>query len=218
MALTHFARIACLALISLAASAAPSEEDLFFKGTAAVNEGQLRFLAGAPDKPLYHFRNRVVITDASLDDGWARIAQCHDHLDAVPSLQIVYGEGRVRNLRILSSQSVGKSWIEANSVQLQDLKPGASICIGAESRVLQRDALGSGFLLSNGPYMRRFLDGYYPMRASLTVQLDTDRLRFTVAQPEPQPGFSIQQHGREVRYEAYFEGMLRTELRFALIP
>lgn len=196
------------------ALASPTEEELFFKGTADVNEGQLRFLETLPDKPLYHFRNRVSITESSLQDGWVRIHQCHDNLDAVPSLQIVYGTGKVRNLAILSSTAVGKSWAEANSVQLQDLKRGASICISAESRVLKPDDLGTGFILASGPYMRRFLDGYYPMRATLTVQLDTDRLRFAGSQPEPQPGFAMRQQGREVSYDAQFEGMLRTELRF----
>jgi len=199
--------------------AATSEEELFFKGTADVNEGQLRFLDTLPDKPLYHFRNQVTISDSSLVDGWVGIQQCHENLDAVPSLQIVYGVGRIRNLEIVSGTSVGKSWIEANSVQLQDLQRGANICIRAESRVLQPDEFGTGYILASGPYMRRFLDGYYPMRATLTVHLDTDRLRFAGSQPEPQPGFIMRESGREISYEALFEGMLSTELRFAtLLP
>jgi hypothetical protein len=202
---------------SLSALAAATEEDLFFKGTASVNEGQLRFLEGLPDKPLYHFRNHVLITDSSLDDGWVRITQCHENLDAVPNLQIVYGAGKIRNLVIRSSQHVGRSWVEANSVQMQDLRPGASVCISAESRTLEPDQLG-GHILKSGPYMRRFLDGFYPMRVSLTVELASDRLRYENAQPSPQPGFSLRQLGREIRYEAYFEGMLRTELRFSHIP
>jgi hypothetical protein len=207
-----------LCLLADLARAAPSEEELFFKGTADVNEGQLHFLDLVPDKPLYHFRNRVTVSDSSLVDGWVDIQQCHENLDAVPSLQIVYGVGRIRNLEILSSQSVGRSWTEANSVQLQDLQRGASICIRAESKVLQPDEFDGGYILTSGPYMRRFLDGYYPMRATLIVQLDTQQLRFAGSQPEPQPGFTMRETAREISYDAYFEGILRTELRFSRLP
>ena len=217
MALWHSVRILLLALMACPAFAA-TEEELFFKGTAHVNEGPLHFLDGAPDKPLYHFHNQVSITDSSLADGWVGIKQCHENLDAVPSLQILYGAGKVRNLKILSSQAIGRSWTEDNSVQMQDLQPGASLCLSAESRVLQADEFGTGYILSSGPYMRRFLDGYYPMRASLTVRLDTDNIRFAGAQPDAQPGFNTWQRGREIGYEAYFEGMLRLEMRFTRVP
>jgi len=66
----------------------------------------------------------------------------------------------------------------------------------------------------NGPYMRRFLDGFYPMRVSMTVKLDTGKLRIIDSAPGDQPGFTVRLQGNEVGYDTVFEGILTTVLRF----
>jgi len=218
-------RLGCLFLAFAVLGATPalaalSEEELFFKGTQDVNEGALRFIEAEPEKPLYHFYNQLTISAQSLDDGWIGVAQCHANLDAVPRLQIVYGAGKVRNLEIVSSDAIEEAWVQhtdsASSVQLRNLAPGATVCIRAESNVLKRN--GDGFLVYNGPFMRRFLDGYYPMRASLSVSFDPTLIRFSGSEPGPQPGFGVWQKTGEIGYEAHFEGRLETRLYFERQP
>ncbi len=206
-------------LITLAAAPAwgsPSDE-LFFKDISQVNEGQLRFLAAPPDKPVHGHQNRVTVNDQSLVDGWVLLEQCHDNLDAVPKAQVVYRPGRVRNLQVVSATHIGRAWAETSSIQLEDVQRGAVLCIRAETQALSRNDELS-YNLSNGPYMRKFLDGYYPMRVSMTVRLETDKLRYVDCIPEEQPGFRIWRQEREVGYEAVFEGILTTVMRFDSAP
>lgn len=206
-----------LLFLFLAAPAwAATEEDLFFKSVADVNDGELRFLDQAPDKPVHHHQNRITIDDASLETGWIHLEQCHAHLDAVPSSQILYREGFIRDLRVLRSDGIGRAWVEGPSVQLDGVHPGALLCISADTRALSPLESGSYFL-RNGPYMRRFLDGYYPMRVSLAVRLNTDKVRFQGILPTPQAGFQVHNQGKDIEVEALFEGRLRTEIRFVPI-
>jgi hypothetical protein len=71
-----------------------------------------------------------------------------------------------------------------------------------------------GFRLRNGPYMRRFLDGYYPMRVALSIDYPTDRLRLVGQSPASQPGFSVHVGERRIEVDATFEGRLVTCLDF----
>lgn len=204
-----------LVLIPALATAASSEEELFFKSVAEVNDGPLKFLAQAPAKPVHHHQNHLFIGPDSLATGWVRLEQCHRHLDPVPSMQVVYNKDRIRHIAVLQSEHIGKARVHENTVQLEQVRPAALLCIRAETRALQNDGDGV-FSLANGPYMRRFLDGYYPMRVSMNVTLETDRIRFLDISPTPQTGFDFQQHGTRLGYEALFEGELRTVIRFKL--
>jgi hypothetical protein len=67
--------------------------------------------------------------------------------------------------------------------------------------------------LQNGPFMRRFLDGYYPMRVSLEIEYPS-RLTLADYTPATQPGFSVSTTPGQVVAEAVFEGQLRTRFRF----
>ncbi len=202
-----------LACLIARTAAADAEEDLFFKGTDQVNEGVLHFLTSPTDKAVHHHRNHITIDSDSLRNGWVGLEQCHEHLDAVPDAQIVYKQGHVVDIEVVSAENIGRAWADENSVHLKDIGRDAVVCIRARSHALARNGEMS-YNLSNGPYMRKFLDGYYPMRVSMTVRLDTGELRFIESIPENQPGFRIWQDGNEVGYEALFEGVLRTVLRF----
>lgn len=202
-------------LLLPALSGAVGDDDLFFKSVADVNDGELRFLAKAPDKPVHHHQNRIRIDDASLKTGWVHLEQCHRHLDAVPSSHVLYREGFIRNLRVSRAEGIGRAWVEGPSVQLENVGPEAILCVRADTRALSGRE-GDSFFLRNGPYMRRFLDGYYPMRVSLTVQLDTAKLRYAGITPPPQTGLEVTHDDRVVKVEALFEGRLRTEMRFDL--
>lgn len=206
-----------LGLLPLCALAAPSEEELFFKNIDEVNEGELRFLATAPETKSHHHRNHITLTPDSLVSGWVKLEQCHEQLDAVPSSEIVYSQDRIRALRILRADNIERAWVAGNSVQMANIRRAAVLCVEAESRALFSDDEG-GYILRNGPYMRRFLDGYYPMRVTLKVSLGDSGLRFDTLTPGAQPGFAVQVAADEVGYDTWFEGRLSTAIRFLPKP
>ncbi|MDD5389065.1 MAG: hypothetical protein PHD37_06950 [Gallionellaceae bacterium] len=205
-----------LVFLPLCAQAAPSEEELFFKNISEVNEGDLRFLAEAPDRLVHHHQNRITLTPDSLVSGWVKLEQCHQHLDPVPNTQIVYGQDRIRALRITRAENIERAWVDENSIQMENIRHDALICIEAESRALLNDG-PSAYVLRNGPYMRRFLDGYYPMRVTMTVSLGDSGLRFDSLTPPSQPGFNLHVSQVEVGYDTWFEGKLTTAIRFVAI-
>jgi hypothetical protein len=103
--------------------------------------------------------------------------------------------------------------VEGASVQLRDISRGATLCLQAETRALH--PLGDGFYeLRNGPYMRRFLDGYYPLRVSLDIQHPAS-IEVVDYQPDSQPGFRPEVSSGRVRFDTWFEGRLQTVIRFA---
>lgn len=180
---------------------------------ARVNEGDLRFLSEPPEKPVHHHHNRIEIGPDSLGTGWVRLSQCHRNLDPVPATEIVYRPERIRNLRIVEVEGVGASWVEGASVQLEDVGQGASLCVAAESRALE-PLPGGGYRLRNGPYMRRFLDGFYPMRVSLDIRYPTDRMRLIRFDPPAKPGYRVEAEPGRIRADGWFEGMLFTRFDF----
>lgn len=201
------------AFLPLFGQAAPSEEDLFFKNIGEVNEGELRFLTTRPDHPVHHHQNRVTITPDSLSSGWVKLEQCHQQLDPVPDSQIVYSQDRIRALRIIRMENIERAWVQDHTVQMENIKPAALICVEAESLALMKDG-ADAYVLRNGPYMRRFLDGYYPMRVTMTVILGNSGLHFDSISPASQPGFTVHAGPDEVGYDTWFEGRLSTSIRF----
>ena len=178
-----------------------------------VNEGELVFLDKPPAKVVHHHQNQLIVTDESIDNGWVKLIQCHTNLDKVGLAQILFRKDRVRKLRVTEVRNIDRAWVEGPSIQLENIKSNARLCIGAETRSFVYNGDGS-FSLHNGPYMRRFLDGYYPMRVSLDVTVKTDKLRFAEISPNVGKGFKVWQGQNTVHYDAWFEGKLRTEIRF----
>lgn len=184
-------------------------QDDFEERALAVNEGELEFLAEPPGQPVHHHDNRLTVTAASLEDGWVGLDQCHRNLDPVRRAEVVFGEGRIRGLEVVSSERIGRAWVEGASVQLEDVRKGARLCLRAESRALH--PTGDGLVLQNGPYMRRFLDGYYPMHVTIRVELPP-AVAVGRIEPPAQPGLRIEQEGRRLHLDAWFEGRLVTRI------
>lgn len=195
---------------------AQAPADLSLESAYHVNEGELRFLDKPPAKAVHHHQNHFRIDADSLATGWVRLVQCHDHLDAVPRSQITFREGFVRDLKVLSAHAVGNAWIEGASVQLVDVQRGARLCLAADTRALRNTGNGY-FNLYSGPYMRRFLDGYYPMRLTLEIEYPPDLLSLLDVSPGVQPGFSIEDSPGHLRMDALFEGALQTLVQFEKI-
>lgn len=201
-----------LAMTLSAPAHAMTEEEMFFKGTADVNEGALRFNPPPPDRPLHHHQNHITVSAESLASGWIHLKQCHDNLDAVPALQIVFHPERIRALKISATRNIETARIEGHHIELTNLSRGAHLCLEAESRALSQEGEGR-WRLDNGPYMRKFLDGYYPMRVSMTVRLAVPQLQVLSIEPPSQPGFAVERTPDGLRFDAVFEGRLRTVIR-----
>jgi hypothetical protein len=183
---------------------------------AAVSDGELRFVVPERAAGTHRHVNRIRIDAESLGEGWIELTQCHENIDAVGAAQILFNAERIRGLEVVSAERIGRAWVEGHSVQLTDISPAARLCIRAESRAML--ALGDGrYRLRNGPYMRRFLDGYFPMQVVLDVSYPADLIALVDHQPATQPGFELRAESGHVAVEAAFEGRLFTCLDFCEI-
>lgn len=183
---------------------------------ADVNEGDLNFLSTPPAKRVHHQHNVLTIDDQTVLNGWANLRQCHSNLDKVPATQIVFREDRVKDLRILSYSGIDEAWVEGSTVQLKQVRSDARICVELKSKVLYKQPDGN-LHITSGPFMRKFLDGYYPMHVSMEVIVKTKKLRFVDITPARQNGFNVSIAPSLVTFDAWFEGRLNTLLRFRAI-
>lgn len=202
-----------LLAVLLPASLAHAATDLTFESAERVNEGSLNFLQTVPARPVHHHQNHIRIHADSLESGWVSLSQCHDNLDAVPNLQITFRENFVRDLKVVSADRIGQAWVEGPSVQLLNIEPGARLCLSALTRALRNTGNGY-FNLSSGPYMRKFLDGYYPMRVSLDIDYPAKHLRLIDIAPPAQPGLVLDERPGTLHLEALFEGELQFLIQF----
>lgn len=179
-----------------------------------INEGELRFLERPPAQPPHLHSTHVFLTEESLKSGWVSAKQCHYHLDRVSALQVVFNPRRVRNIRILQADNIGRAWVENASVQVERVGKDAVLCILSENHALKRNAADGSYEWHGGPYMRRFLDGYFPMQVKLAIDYPADRLRLESIDPGTLRFKTVAQPGL-IRLDALFEGRLDINLRFS---
>jgi len=176
-----------------------------------VNEGALEFFSTPPPGgPFHHHQNRLTITPESLATGWVAVEQCHDHLDPVPRTEITFRRGRARNISITEASRIEKARVEDDSVQLEGVSTGARLCLRVGLKLVNRSADGS-LVLRSGPYMRRFLDGYYPMRVSLSLIPKGLSADIDLISPQLAQGLNVEKSGDEMHIEALFAGRLLLE-------
>ncbi len=207
---------ACMALaLPLATAAEPDpfdDDSLWDPPRYESNRGNLNFLDALPDAPVHHHQNQITLVSSSLDDGWVTLRQCHNDIDRVRRAQILYNAATTRDIEIESQSNIEETWVEGASVQLRRVQPDAELCIRARSQMLR--ILGDGlYVLENGPFMRRYLDGYFPMRVTVAVNWGDLDLSLAESEPQAQPGFEVTESPYGVIIEATFEGRLMTELR-----
>jgi hypothetical protein len=180
----------------------------------AVNEGDLEFLSSPPDKPPHILHNKFTIKSQSLEDGWIDLVQCHENLDKVPDAQILYHGRRTRNIEVVSSSGLDRAWVKDNSVQLKNITSDeASVCVKAQVHSLYPNYDGT-YSMRNGPFHRRFLDGYYPMRVTMDVTLPEGELTFGMITPVEQEGFRVDHDSKSMQVDALFVGKLNIEVYF----
>lgn len=188
------------------------------RAAQSVSSGELRFVpADKIDTRFdYHMTNHIRFLANSLNDGWLSLKQCHYNLDAVSALEIVYSPENTRHIAIVSQRHIGSAQVQGNSVQLKDIQGSAQVCVSAETRSLE--AIGNQqWLLKRGPFMRRYLDGYYPMQVSLSVDWSAYPLQLIAMQPA-EPGVIKQQQQDQVHLTYQFEGILNPQLTFKRLP
>lgn len=199
-------RVPALATALLLATAALHADD-------DINEGELHFLTRPPQEAVHHHHKHVVITPESLKTGWIVNHQCHYNLDQVGAMEVVFTPGRVRALEIARAENIEKAWVEDGSVQLQNVGAHAVLCLSSQNRVLAHDAQTGLYTLTSGPYMRRFLDGYFPMRVSLILEYPATLMNLKHIAPAD-PGLKIVKLPGQVRIDGLFEGRLLLTLQF----
>ncbi len=176
--------------------------------------GELVFLSPPPGSRTLHSINTLRVTRSSLVDGWVNIRQCYEGLDAVPAAEVVYQYDNMRNLRIHSKANIGKAVTREQTVQLTDVGQDAMLCIQAEAQILYPRS-NESFVLRNGPFHRRFLDGYFPLHISMDVQFPAALLDYVEISPRAQPGFDVAVQGEHVYIDTCFAGTLHIELAFS---
>lgn len=177
------------------------------------DDGALVFLQTPPAKRVLHSTNTLTIEPHSLKSGWVKIDQCHEQLDPVEMVEVVYRYKEMRGLRITRTSRIGKARVEGQSIQLENVKKGALLCVQVEARILYKQDDGR-LLLRNGPFQRRFLDSYFPMHLTLTVSYPDELLSIQDISPAATNGFKIKAEAGLISIDTWFEGQLMIELEF----
>jgi len=128
-------------------------------------------------------------------------------------MEVVYNYKNMRKLRIIKNQNIEQAFVKEQSVQLENVQKNAQLCVSAEVRIFYKNKDGS-FKLVNGPFHRKFLDGYFPFHLTLKVNYPSTQLKFISSKPKPQFGFKIKHTDNTLLIDSYFTGKLYTEITF----
>ena len=179
-----------------------------------VNEGQLNFIDPIHDQSILYSDTHLWITPDSVQTGWVKMQQCYRHLDRVGRTDVVYAYREMNDLQVTRSEQIAQVRVKPHRVELEDVGKGAELCVQARVRILQRLS-DNTYSMQNGPYHRKFFDGYYPYHVSLTVHYPGNELLLKRVEPEPQDGFHVTQKTGVLSIDSWFEGELRIDLEFA---
>ncbi len=178
-----------------------------------VNEGELTFITPITDKSILHSESVLSITEKSLETGWVGLEQCYRNLDRVDKVDVVYHYKNIKQLKITSSGNIGVAKVDGQTIQLEDVSSSAHICVQAEVQILEKTSQDT-FVLSNGPYYRRFLDGFYPYHVTVSISYPADKLKYTRISPAPHALFDVIQLSGKLLVDTWFEGVLQIDIKF----
>lgn len=178
-----------------------------------VNEGQLTFIDELPDASVLHSDTHLWITEDSLSSGWVKMQQCYRQLDAVGRTDVVYAYAEMRKLEITHTEKIAQTRVKQNRIELEDVEKAAELCVTSEVRIL-RCSSNKICSIDNGPYHRKFLDGYYPYHVSLSVHYPVSYLALESIEPGQQKGVAVKKTTGKVNIDCWFEGELMISLRF----
>lgn len=209
-----------LLLISFNVSAFTDEEERWLNAiddvdTTEKHEAKLKFITPHKSTHILHSINTLTISKKSINSGWVNLHQCYQYLDQLPEVDITYYYQSIKNLKITSKSNIDSATLNKQNVELKNIKDNAEICVNAEVRIFYQNQ-DQSFSLVNGPYHRRFLDGFYPYHVSLHINYPESLLMFRSSHPKQQDGFSVRHEDNMIFVDTYFEGILNTEVKFEL--
>lgn len=182
---------------------------------AEKNIAKLKFIKPPSNSQPLHSTNKLIISQKSINDGWVDLHQCYRHLDKLPEVDITYYYRSIKNLTLISKKNIDSAILKDQSITLKNIKNNAKICVSAEVRIFYQNP-DQSFSLVNGPYHRRFLDGFYPYHVTLNISYPESLLSFISSAPKQQEGFSVVHKTNGLLIDTYFEGILNTEIKFEL--
>ena len=165
------------------------------------------------DRPPFVHNKALTVSKDSLASGWVRNHQCHRHFSVTPSLEIVFPNGKIRNISIIDSSNVGDVEVRGHTIQLNDVNDQSALCFDSEIQILQRESDGS-YLMTAGPFYYRFLDGYFPIDVALEVRYPPSLLDVIRVVPGDRHGVEVTLNDGEVRLLSRFEGTLWVHVLF----
>ena len=178
-----------------------------------VDENEIEFLPEPPAKPVLHTVNKLIVNQNSIDNGWVKLTQCYKHLDPVAKTDVVYRYKFMRALDIISKRHIGKATVQGQSIALVDVGNNAELCVKAEVRIFYHHQNGT-FSLIDGPYHRKYLDGYFPYHVTLSIQYPESKLMLINTIPAEQPGFDLDRGKNRLTIDTHFAGTLMTKIIF----
>ncbi len=187
-----------------------SEESV--KPKKKINLGDLTLLDAKKYPKVMHSENKIKISADSLKTGWVLLNQCYFHLNAFPKVEVVYKYRKLKNLKIISSSKIAKTRVAGQAIELIDVKKGASLCVKAS--VLSLVKTTKGFKLENGPFRRKYLDGYFPMRVSLEITYPSKLINVNNILPKMLISSKVKKSQGKINVDATFEGVLNTKVVF----
>ena len=220
---THFRAIAVticglLLPVMLVAAETPLDESWLEDDSESralqLNEGQLNFIASIHDPSILHSDTHLWITAESMQTGWVKMQQCYRHLDVVGRTDVMYAYREMKNLEVTRAEQIAQIRVKPHWVELEDVEKGAELCVQAEVRILQRLS-DKTYGMQNGPYHRKFLDGYYPYHVSLTVHYPNAEMQLKRVEPKAQDGFYVTEKSGILYIDSWFEGELRIRIEFS---
>lgn len=214
-------KLIILLLVSFTASGFTDEEERWLneidnENISEISEAQLRFLDPSSNINTLHSTNTLIISQKSIDDGWVDLHQCYRNLDLLPEVDITYFYRSIRNLKIISTNNIDSAKVINQNITLKNIKKNPEICVSAEVRVFYQNP-DLTFSLINGPYHRRFLDGYYPYHITLNIKFPGHILQLQETIPEQTKNFLVSVKRNSLLVDTTFEGILNIETKFKLI-
>ena len=174
-------------------------------------EGELKFFSVRPDPQGYRYESQTRINADSLSSGLVDLSTCHRSLDPNARVVIAFNPQRVRHIAITTTEGIAEARVVDHRVELSQVQRGGSICIDLVSQALERTGDGR-WRLHAGPLMRRYLDGYLPMQATLSIQWPDGLLSLRDTSPGPQPGVQVARTAAGARLDLVFAGRMTAAL------
>ncbi|MBN2646956.1 MAG: hypothetical protein JXR44_04130 [Thiotrichales bacterium] len=196
------------------------EDDSFF-ASLEVSQGQLKWVDPQKTVGVYALSNRLILESDALKTGKVYFEQCHQNLDAIRAIDIVYNPETTSDLKVVSAKGVGRYQLQTAKVELYQVEQGAEVCIHGRNQTLTYDTVSQTWQIPRGPFMRKFLDGYYPMHLQETIEWEATALKWASLQINENPAagtYSPKQNldssKSTLKVDYWFEGKLRPVYKF----